>query len=113
MTEVTVILRNNHFYSIECEGHTGYAAEGEDIVCAALSSIVQTALLGMIGVVGINVDYIKNDDKGFLSFALPHDIKGNSKLLAEAIGDTMVLGIQDLYEQFSDFIELEVIKNVY
>ena len=45
---------------MECDGHTGYGVEGEDVVCAALSSIVQTAVLGLMGVAGLNVNLMRN-----------------------------------------------------
>lgn len=32
---------------IECKGHADYAPHGQDIVCAAVSVIMQTALLGL------------------------------------------------------------------
>lgn len=113
MTDITIITKDGHFFSIECEGHTGSAVAGEDTVCAGISSIVQTALLGVIQVAGINIDYEIDENRGYLSFAVPEHINGESKIKALAICDTMVLGIKDLYEQFSDFIYLEVIQNVY
>ena len=55
MTTVKFGKSDNRIVSVECDGHTGYGVEGEDIVCAALSSIVQTAVLGVMRVAGINV----------------------------------------------------------
>ncbi|MDE7373564.1 MAG: ribosomal-processing cysteine protease Prp, partial [Clostridia bacterium] len=37
--------QNGKFVGVECIGHCEYAEEGGDIVCAALSSVVQTAVL--------------------------------------------------------------------
>jgi len=42
MTKVRIQKHNGSIVSVECDGHTGYGVEGEDIVCSALSSIVQT-----------------------------------------------------------------------
>lgn len=36
MTEV-LIERNDSAVTVECKGHAGYAAQGSDIVCAAVS----------------------------------------------------------------------------
>ena len=108
MTKVFVTKQNNSIVEIECEGHTGYGVEGEDIVCSALSSIVQTAILGLFRVVGVNVDYKTNDKKGYLKATLPKELDKATRHDCDVILNTMLLGIADLHEGFSDFIELEV-----
>ena len=55
MTNVKVVKQNGSITEVTCDGHTGYGVEGEDIVCAALSSIVQTALLGVLSIAGVNM----------------------------------------------------------
>ncbi|MEE8815711.1 MAG: ribosomal-processing cysteine protease Prp [Lachnospiraceae bacterium] len=41
MTRVQIFrTKDGHFRSFTCQGHTGYAEEGEDIVCAGVSAIV-------------------------------------------------------------------------
>ncbi len=109
MTTVKIFKKNNNIYKIECDGHTGYGACGEDIVCSALSSIVQTAVLGIVGVAGVNAKIIRNDNKGYLSFEIPNDISKEQRHDVNVILNTMLCGVQDLYEGYSDFIELEVI----
>lgn len=42
---IKIYLTNS---SIEIDGHAGYAEYGNDIVCAAVSAILQTAQLGLI-----------------------------------------------------------------
>jgi len=108
MTKVTVYKNGNHITGIECDGHTGYGAEGEDIVCAALSSVVQTAVLGILQIAKINADYRTDERKGYLRLTLPQDLSAERRHDASVILNTMLLGISDLYQSFSDFIELEV-----
>ena len=43
MTEITVFLKGGKPIGFDAHGHTGYAECGEDIVCAAVSAITQTA----------------------------------------------------------------------
>ncbi len=41
MTKVTIRkTKSGDYVSFRCQGHTGYAEEGEDIVCAGVSAIV-------------------------------------------------------------------------
>ena len=105
MMHVTVVRSKGHIVSLVADGHTGYGIEGEDIVCAALSSIIQTAVLGLMRVAGISADVETND--GYLSFELPK-LNENDRHNADMILDTMLCGIADLNEGYSDFIELEV-----
>ena len=44
MTIVTIEKKGNSIRKITCDGHTNYGEKGEDIVCSALSSIVQTEI---------------------------------------------------------------------
>lgn len=95
-----------HIVSLKADGHTGYGVEGEDIVCAALSSIIQTALLGLMQVAGIPVEFSRNDGDGYIEFTVP-TLSSDKRHDADMILDTMMLGIADLYETYSDFIELK------
>lgn len=111
MTKVTVSKKNNKIFEVECDGHTNYGEKGEDIVCASLSSIVQTAVLGLLMIVMIELQMKRDDEQGYLKFTLPEKLDETQEIQACAILDTMLCGISDLYESFSDYIELEV-KNV-
>lgn len=108
MTNVKVTKKLGHITEIECDGHTGYGVEGEDIVCAALSSVVQTAALGLMSVVGININLVRDDSRGYLKFSIPNVLNETEQLQVDAILNTMLCGIGDLNQGFSDFIELEV-----
>ena len=108
MTKVTVERNGNSIKKIVCDGHTNYGERGEDIVCSALSSIVQTALMGILMVAGVNANTKRDDEKGFLSIEIPSNITKEQQHDCDVILNTLMLGISDLNEGFSDFIELEV-----
>jgi len=111
MTKVVILKKNNQIFEVECDGHTNYGEKGEDIVCASLSSIVQTAVLGFLMIAMLELDMKRNDELGYLRFTLPEKLDEIQDIQACAILDTMLCGISDLYESFSDYIELEV-KNL-
>lgn len=108
MTKVTILKKDNKIFEVECDGHAMYGEKGEDIVCASLSSIVQTAVLGLLMVALLELDMKRDDDKGYLKFTLPENLSEEQSIQASAILDTMLCGISDLNESFSDYIELEV-----
>lgn len=108
MTQVKIIKKNNFISQVVCLGHTGYAKNGEDIVCSALSSVVQTALLGLLTVANINVETVKDDETGYLSFKLPQNLTEKQKEHSQIILNTMFAGVSDLANGYSNFISLEV-----
>ncbi len=110
MTKVSIYKKNGKIVEVECDGHTSYGEKGEDIVCAALSSVVQTALLGILVVAGVQAKTVRKDDEGYLKFSLPNNITPQEAEKCETILQTMLCGVSDLNVGFSDFIELEVKK---
>lgn len=108
MTSVRFLRRDGMLVGVTCEGHTGYGEEGEDIVCAAVSSVIQTAVLGLMRLSGIDVRYEVDEKRGYLSATLPEKLTEMQRHDADLILRTAYLGVSDLYEGFSDFINLEV-----
>ena len=88
---IKVIVRKN---GIEIQGHANYGARGNDIVCAAASGIIQTAVLGMMKHMP-NVQIAKND--GYIK------INDNSHIII----DTMMMGLKDLEIQFPKHIQIK------
>ena len=111
MTEVKVLKKGDNYVQITCDGHTGYGVEGEDIVCAALSSVVQTAALGLLGVAGVSVKINRDDNKGFFDMIMPDGLSDSQLHDVDIIFSTMMCGISELHQEYSDFIDLEV-RNV-
>lgn len=111
MTKVSLVKKNNHIVGVTCDGHTGFGVYGEDIVCASLSSVVQTAVLGLLAVAKVDINLERDDKRGFIKFNVPDNLSEQTQVKVDAILDTMALGISDLNEGFSDFIELEVKNN--
>ena len=108
MTNVSITKKNGEIVKVVCDGHTNYGVSGEDIVCSALSSIVQTAVLGVLMVAGVNLDLVRNEDRGYLAFEVPNNISQTQRHDVSVILNTMLCGISDLREGYSDFVELEV-----
>lgn len=109
MTEITIKRKNNSIVEVEAIGHTGYGQSGEDIVCAGVSTLLQSALLGLLQVAQINVKYKVDEDKGSLKMTLPVTLTATQRHDADVILNTMLCGLNDFYTEYSDFINLEVI----
>ena len=62
MTKITFFRSGGVYYGFREEGHTGYADDGYDIVCAALSSMTMLIINTVEECYGGRVDYDIDDD---------------------------------------------------
>ena len=108
MSLVRFRKRDNDIISMEIDGHTEYGVEGEDIVCAGLSCIVQTAVLGIFRVAQVNAIYQVDEERGYLLLELPENLTNTERNTCNIILQTALIGIADLRDGYSDYIELEV-----
>jgi uncharacterized protein YsxB (DUF464 family) len=99
---------SNEITGFTAEGHTNYGVEGEDIVCAAASSIIQTAALGIYMVAQVNANVTKDDKKALFALKLPNSLSTGARHDCSVILNTMYAGLADLQETYSDFIEIVV-----
>jgi len=110
MTQVKITRLKNRIIAVSCDGHTDYGEEGEDIVCAALSSIVQTAVLGLMQVAHLPIDYKVDNKNATLFMKLPTKLDTEDRINADMILETMFLGISDLSTEYGRYIKIETIK---
>lgn len=100
---IKVQIHRNEQSSIigyDIDGHAEYADAGEDIVCAAVSAITQTALAGLIEFLKCNEAHeIK---KGHLSVRLLQ--KPNER--TDAILKTMELGLWQIATQSPQYVKI-------
>ena len=108
MTKIVFHKRGEDFVRIVSEGHTGYAQQGEDIVCAALSALVQGAAIGILKVVGVKAEYRVNEEKGSLDLVIPKEIGTQEQHDCNVILGTLLASVKDLREGYSEYIEVEV-----
>ena len=97
MTKVTFSLQEDKILAVDILGHAGYAEEGEDIVCAAISSAVMLthALL-------YDVQHIPVDNGAHIRFTLP---KGDVERGQDALC-ALKLHFSELEQNYSDFLNV-------
>ena len=101
MTRITLFRSRSHAIGFEAEGHTGYAEEGSDIVCAAISVLTQGAVIGLKEVIGLEIALDIAD-----GYMLPKKISAAQQHDAELILNTMAASIASLAETNGDYIKL-------
>ena len=100
MTKVTFYLSQDEFTAVDISGHAGYAEEGEDIVCAAISSTIQLTHALLSDVRGLVFDTLIEDEGAHIRMTLNDDVVEAAQDAFEALR----LFYRELEETYSEFI---------
>lgn len=108
MIVVKINVDGDRIIDVEAKGHSGYAKYGKDIVCSAVSAVVQTALLGLIDFSSGKVEYVLNNEEGYLKFSVPEPCSEKENIEQQAILKTMQLGLRDIERGYGAYLKTEV-----
>lgn len=107
MTRVMIRRDADGYISGFCvQGHAGFAAKGEDLVCAGISAITFTAMAGLEGVAGIVQQAESDPGKARIAYDLPNGVSERQFGIAQIIMETMRLGLEEMMAEYSEFIEV-------
>ena len=81
---------------IEIKGHAGYAEYGQDIICAAVSSLALNMANSVEEFTDDHFEGSVSDDGGYFSFSFPDEISPESQLLMKAL----ILGLQNIQRDY-------------
>ena len=84
---------------ITIKGHSGYASDGSDIVCASVSSITITTVNALLSIDEDCIEYIEKD--GYLNIKINKHNETIDKLI-----DNMVTLLKELEKQYKKNIEI-------
>ncbi len=108
MTRVVIFKKKDRISGFEISGHTGYAEEGSDIVCSAVSSVSQMALLGIKDVLKLNIFFEMSD--GFLKLSLGKNVENES---AQVLLKSMEKSLREIQREYGNYVKLEVKEDVF
>ncbi len=101
MIRIRVTRKAGEIVSLVCQGHAGYAEEGRDIVCAAVSVLAFTCANALESVAQVQAKVEEKD--GFLSIFLPE----NAGHDAQTVMNTVLQGIRDLCDAYPTYLQLK------
>ncbi|MBQ7515107.1 MAG: ribosomal-processing cysteine protease Prp [Schwartzia sp.] len=101
MIRIKIIRSGNRIAAFRVNGHSGTAPRGEDIVCAGVSALAQTALLGLSEHLHRQISY-DIQPGGDLRMTL----RGEPDDLTEAILETMLLGMTEIQRQYPKAVQI-------
>ena len=104
MTRVEFFNQNGRISGFSVSGHSGYGAEGTDIVCAAVSTAVKFADATISDVLGVQAKTKVNDEQARITLTLPASCEEEDAVQAVLTG--MMLTLSALRDDYPDYIEV-------
>ncbi|MDY3869388.1 MAG: ribosomal-processing cysteine protease Prp [Pyramidobacter sp.] len=105
MTVVEVYRQNGIPLKLKVTGHSGYAQEGSDVVCAAVSVLVQTLHIGLADILGQNVDSHVDEERAVIELSWKDDGSRELRVLTETIARTLCETAQS-YGSYVKYVEV-------
>jgi uncharacterized protein YsxB (DUF464 family) len=115
MTTITFYKTGGFYYGFEEQGHTGYGESGDDVLCAALSSMTMFLINAIEVSYACDVDY-KIDEKStdirvIAKSALPKYEKDEKKQFAvSGLIQAYFFQLMDLVEEYYEFLDVKEIE---
>ena len=98
MVTVTVLREKGTPVGFELTGHADQGAYGEDVVCAGISAITQTAVLGITDV--LKLDAACTRESGHVRCELSRETSPEDVKKAAIVFNTMIAGLSSLQQAY-------------
>ena len=102
MIRAKIIQAEGKILGFECKGHAGYAEEGYDIICAAVSILTTTCANALESVAGIKGKATVDD--GYMQVLIE---KGQAGHDTQVIFRTVLQGLRDLEDAYPEYLQLK------
>ncbi len=88
---------------VEICGHSSFDEHGRDIVCAAVSMLVQTVIFAIEDLLELDPGVIM--EEGYVHMTLPRNLEIEKKEKLILLVETMLLGLKETVNSYPDFIQ--------
>ena len=107
MTRITIRrYPDGTIEGFSAEGHSGFASKGEDIVCAGVSALAQTAILALEKVAGVTPVVYADEKQALIDCVLPDALPEEKFRASQVILATMALGLTEMANEYPDFLQV-------
>jgi uncharacterized protein YsxB (DUF464 family) len=96
--------KTGFIWQVAIEGHAGFAEEGRDIVCAAVSVTAYTAAGALEELAGLKNCY--QEKHGYMLISLPQDLTDEQKMTAKIILETTAIGLKQIEMGYKTYISV-------
>ena len=106
MTTVTFHTEGSRITGFDAVGHSGYAQEGEDIVCAAVTSTVRLIECVLNDVMGLCAAVKINEKTAAVSLRLPGSLGQTAESTCQTLLTGMMVYLSELHSEYPENIEV-------
>lgn len=106
---ITVITRQDEkgICGFQASGHAGYADEGSDIVCAAVSVLLTTCVNAMEQIAGVKPEAVQAKKAPLMLISMPKDLSPQKEHDARIILRSTELGLKDVAMQYPQYLKIK------
>lgn len=97
-------MEESRIVAFDVKGHSGYADEGSDIVCAAITSAVRMVECTLNDVLGLGATVKVCEDTAKISFYLPGGLSASADNTCQALLTGLMVYLTELHEEYPDNI---------
>ena len=106
MTTITFRTEGSRIIGFDSQGHSGYAEEGEDIVCAAITSAIRLVEATINDVLGLAASVKVREEDAFVSLRLPGSLGQTAESTCQALLTGLMLYFTELHDAYPENIEV-------
>lgn len=106
MTTVTFHMEGERIVGFTVQGHSGYADEGSDIICAAVTSAVRLTECAINDVLGLEAAVKVRDKDASITLKLPSTLGQTNESTCQALLTALMVHFVQLAEEYPDYISV-------
>lgn len=106
MTLVTFHTEGDRIIGFDSQGHSGYAEEGADIVCAAITSAIRLVEATINDVLGLAASVKVSEKDTKISLRLPGGLAATAESACQALLTGLMVYFTELHDEYPNHIEV-------
>ena len=104
MTTVTFYSEGSRITGFSVEGHSGFATEGEDILCAAITSAVRLVECAINDILGLEASVKIREKDASISLKLPGSLGQTNESTCQTLLTALMVYFTELTEEYPDHL---------
>ena len=106
MTTVTFRMEGDRITGFDSKGHSGYAKEGADIVCAAITSAIRLVEATINDVLGLAASVKVREEDASISLRLPGGLSPTAESTCQTLMTGLMVYFAQLHDEYPENIEV-------
>lgn len=106
MTTVSFLVEQARIVGFDVQGHSGWGQEGEDIVCAAVTSAIRLVEATVNDVLGLAASVKVREQDASISLHLPGGLSPTAESTCQSLLAGLMVYFSALHDEYPDNIEV-------